>query len=150
MADSYLQFSEVLVDGLTAEEKAWLEKNLNVERLENQAKLDHGNQYLALTEWVRDSGSLGFEYSLEDDCWVVFEEEYGEPEAVSIIAQAFLRQFRPQDTIGFTWAETCSKLRIGEFGGGGCVIEADAVHFFNAHQWVDEKRGEVSKRAKGK
>ena len=41
------------------------------------------------------------------------------------------------------WAETCSKPRIGEFGGGAFVVSKEGSHYMNTGTWACKKIREV-------
>jgi hypothetical protein len=41
---------------------------------------------------------------------------------------------------GFEWANSCSAMRAGEFGGGAVVIKRDAPNeWLNTSSWLDDK-----------
>jgi hypothetical protein len=52
-----------------------------------------------------------------------------DPEAIAMLIQRCCPTTLAEGPIGFEWAETCSKPRIGEFGGGWCAIFADRIEF---------------------
>ena len=43
-----------------------------------------------------------------------------------------------------TYARTCSKPRVGEFGGGAVFVTADEVKWENAYDFVEEERHALS------
>lgn len=73
-------------------------------------------------------------------------EEYGDIGHVASFMQSFLKEFRPDESFSFTWAETCSSMRPDEFSGGGVFITAEKQEWFipselviTAHNnWVTE------------
>lgn len=68
----------------------------------------------------------------------LYAEEVGEPEHVASVLESFLKKFRPLETITFSWAYTCSKLRVNEFGGGAAVVTADGTKFLDAQSWAED------------
>jgi|GEM_PF-5929575 len=50
--------------------------------------------------------------------------------------QAALKHFQNDEVLGFTWASTCSKMRIDEFDGGGVVFAAKNAKWINSHSWM--------------
>jgi hypothetical protein len=67
---------------------------------------------------------LGFEFTFCDEDGVrnlwLRADDFGDPTHVAWLIHKFLKQFRPDQCWSLTYANTCSKLRIGEFGGGPC------------------------------
>ena len=47
--------------------------------------------------------------------------------AIAVVIQRCCPETLAKGPIGFEWAMTCSKPRIGEFGGGWCAIFADRI-----------------------
>jgi hypothetical protein len=52
----------------------------------------------------------------------------------------FLKEFRPDQCWSLTYATTCSKPRVGEFGGGAVFVTADAISWQNAYGFIEEQR----------
>ena len=48
--------------------------------------------------------------------------------------QALIKKFMPTYVFTLTCAATCSKPRIGEFGGGWIVVSRDEIHYGNT--WI--------------
>jgi len=79
----------------------------------------------------------------------VFAEEYGNIDAIAEIAQVVLAFVEDTDTVfKLTWADTCSKPRAGEFGGGWLIAYAGGCEFGNTHKAADEAAARVKARAK--
>ena len=158
MADNYLQFSEVL-PALTDEENAWLREQLQYvyvvgdrEYSENDLPADFAPEQVTW-EGFRvfrsrnspDDEFLDFEFSFDkgDDGsrdLRLYATESGNPDQVAYVVQQFLRRFRPDQCWSLTYAESCSKPRISEFGGGAVFVTADRVEFFGSHDFVQQKR----------
>lgn len=67
-------------------------------------------------------------------------------EHLEVFVRAFIRRFRPDYIFSATGAETCSKPRIGEFGGWWLVISKDQT--LGGNTW-DAARKAVKKMSKG-
>ncbi|MGV7120434.1 hypothetical protein [Sphingopyxis sp. 550A] len=50
-----------------------------------------------------------------------------DPAAVAMLIQRCCVETLRAGPVGFEWAATCSKPRIGEFGGGWCAVFADRI-----------------------
>ena len=59
-------------------------------------------------------------------------DENCNPEHVAKFAQALLDELEIDEPFIFSWSYTCSRPRIGEFGGGACVVARGRDPF-----WVD-------------
>ena len=160
MADSYVEFSEVL-SHLQPEEEAWLREQLEVihlvgEREYTKENLPPGHDP-AKSDWCGprmfrgdadfndeftsgfdpDLDQPGFEWRFEDPrpgdfqdwgrhLWL-FCEEHGAPWRVAELVQRFLARFRPETYWIIRFAETCSKPRVGAFGGGALFVTAEGI-----------------------
>ena len=61
-----------------------------------------------------------------------------QPDPVAILIQRCCPVSLAEAPIAFEWAETCSRPRIDEFGGGYCVIFADDIDIRGTRSLVDE------------
>jgi hypothetical protein len=73
----------------------------------------------------------------------LFAEEAGCPEHVAAVLEAYLKKFNPTGIITFSWAYTCSKLRVNEFGGGAAVVTADGTKFLDAQSWAEDLAAKI-------
>ncbi|HBO44908.1 MAG TPA: hypothetical protein DD670_13465 [Planctomycetaceae bacterium] len=155
MADNYLEFSEVL-DGLTEEEEAWLKHQLEIvcvfgeQECPQDALPDEWD--LTKADWVgcrayRDMpdyesnhyAHAGFGYAFDDPSehdrenegksLHIYSEDWGNLDGVAHLVRKFLKRFRPGECWSLTWSETCSKPRIGNFGGGWMFVTAERVEW---------------------
>jgi hypothetical protein len=118
MANNYTQFS-FLLPLPTDPEKAklvpeWVKAQQ--EMTDVTQELDDNVEWY---EWYR--------YLMEFDpngVWI-YTDETGSPEAAANIAQLYLSDFDIEGGVLITWADTCSKPRIGEFSGGAVVVTKD-------------------------
>jgi hypothetical protein len=136
MADNYLEFS-VALDLKSDEERRWLQQQL--EEVEHEAGDDMPRFLLDYPD--RDEGETfaGFEVAWHDDSVSFYAEEGVNVGHLVHLVQKFLRQFRPNEAWSVTWAETCSKPHVDEFGGGAAFVTADEVKWMSAHQFVEEQ-----------
>ena len=78
-------------------------------------------------------GYIGFETSFEiDGLWICNEGESIDVENVAILAERLVDELKIDIPFVFSWAYTCSKPRIDEFGGGACCVKRGEETF-----WVD-------------
>lgn len=150
MANNYLQFS-LSVPLKNKAELNWVAKTLAaITRLfDSPGELDEKR--------ARVLGPLGrriideqwdyfdVQWSIEpahDDAHIgalwIYAEESGNPDQVATVLEMFLQKFRPTGVITFSWAYTCSKLRVNEFGGGAAVITADGTKMLDAQSWAED------------
>lgn len=105
--------------------------------------------YRDMTEYDFDmhSHQIGFEYEFDDDhdtgwghyIWL-HADEGAELDLVAHLVQKFLRKFRPKDCWSLTYATTCSKPRVGEFGGGAVFVTAAEIKWQNSYEFVENCR----------
>lgn len=125
MANHYLEFSEV-IENLTPEEIEWWENEK--QRIDDILLHNLTNMNECLDFVVEED---------ERQVWVR-GDECGEPNNVANIVQKFLKKFRPNDCFCLTWAEWCSKLRVGEFGGGALFVTANKIKFCSTYNWIEK------------
>lgn len=134
MANNYSQFSET-IEGLTAEETAWINTVLKLDANDLDDDGTGGERSQLMSE-------LSLEGDHDLDMWPCFEwaiqgkeepylwlhsEEGHLDEHLIWFVQAFINKFRPDFIFSVTGSATCSKPRIGEFGGWWLVISKDDV-----------------------
>ncbi len=163
MANHYLGFSEVLPN-LTAEEEAWLKEQLTTiyvfgDKHYTDETLPEGLNALdadwsGIRAWhdldpkPYDSDEYGFCCEFFDSesgenwgrhLWF-YTEEWGELDRVVHLVRKFLKTFRPSDCWALSYAITCSKPRVGEFGGGAVFVTADDIQYFSADEFRENAR----------
>ena len=163
MADNHLEFSEVLGD-LVESEEAWLKEQLqpicvfgDTEYLGAAvpAELATTKPDWTGVRFLRDKpdhdpqwDALGFEYAFHDDhdeggwgrhLWF-YTEGWGDTSNVAWLVHKFLKKFRPDQCWSLTYATTCSKPRVGEFGGGAMFVTADEIKWQNAYEFIEDQR----------
>jgi hypothetical protein len=103
---------------------------------------------------------LGFQYSFDgpemprrrNDRWGrhlwLYADEYGNPENVAHLVQKFLKMFRPDQCWSLTYATSCSKPRVSEFGGGAVFVTADEIRWQNAYEFVEQQSAAFKQNGK--
>ena len=126
MADNYLQFSEK-IDHLTREEEEWMQTEITL-----LSNYDEG-----ITPNTFEDG-LGFDWNInrkEHELWI-YAEENGNIDTIAYFVQEYINTFRLSYVFSLTWAETCSKPRVGEFSGGWMVVTADKICVGNCNDAI--------------
>jgi hypothetical protein len=166
MADNFLQFSETL-DALTPEESAWLGHQLEpiavidgTEYPEDDAVQNRDTEpsyqglrflrdYEDLEDGDNDPTVQGFQIEYQDDdtayAWFSAETN-GDPGRLAHLIQKFHKRFRPDQCWSLTYATTCSKLCVGEFGGGAVFVTADEIRWENSLDFVERQRAAFEAR----
>ena len=117
MANNYSQFSE-MIPCENKEQQDWLMQELAI-----AIEFDDGERVPA----------CAFEAD-GDDVWV-YSEDSGDLEALADVVATFQVEFDITEPWTLTWADTCSKPRLGNFGGGGLVIYKGKVHWLDTWNW---------------
>jgi hypothetical protein len=133
MADNYTEFSESLsIESQTEEE--WV-----------RAALTTGP-----ASWLPDpddDDDLGFEWEFQGELGrredsrrlCLYSVEHGSAYNAALFVQAFLRRFRPDRSFALSYAETCSKPRVGAFGGGALFVTAGEIRGISTVEWLDQQ-----------
>jgi hypothetical protein len=146
MANNYLQFSEQL-ENLTKNEADWIQARYTELADMLAGEDEDGNPVTRVwtdadekygwTAYSQDGGGLDFECEVSEQrdgtysAWI-HADEYGNPEQVGSFIEEFLATFNKDDEFTMTWAYTCSKPRIGEFGGGAMIVTKYGAEFGDA------------------
>ncbi|WP_166297126.1 hypothetical protein [Bradyrhizobium sp. 2S1] len=100
---------------------------------------------VGLCEEIFDGDDLAFTIADADrvegephKVWLRFDESGDIEMTALILGFAMLTMSEVPDRQGFTWAETCSRPRIGEFGGGACLICRSGVKWMHTSEWLEE------------
>jgi hypothetical protein len=174
VADNYLQFSEVIAN-LTEQEEAWLKDQLQSIRVFGEkeypedavpAELADKDADWSGVRFLRDKpdhdaewDALGFEFNFHEDhdnggyvtdswgrhLWL-YAEDWGDASNVAWLVQKFLKQFRPDQCWSLTYSATCSKPRVGEFGGGAVFVTADTIRWQNAYDFIEDQRAAFGRK----
>jgi hypothetical protein len=164
VANYYTQFSEVIPQ-LTVDEERWLKHQLEIVYVFNgreycKREVPEGTnpddaQFIGcrafrdLEDYDSSVEDAGFSYQFETDedrpggwgrhLWIC-ADECGELDWIAHLVQKFLKQFRPNKCWALTYSETCSKPRVGEFGGGAMFITAEDIKWQSAYGFIGTER----------
>ena len=119
MANNYMQFSET-IPCADDEQKRWL---LTALEEEEEHVCEHGEE--------------------EDSIWVYSEDEANLDVLVALVC-AFQEKFNIEEPWSLEYASTCSKPRIGEFGGGAVFCYKGKDEWLNTGAWRFSKEKEVN------
>jgi len=150
MANNYQQWSEMLhfnKDGDIKAQKAWVEEVLSCELDDDAEGTKKKLESLGVMVPYEDQAEYwpNFEWSIQDvGIWVCSPEAGGIDEVCHLV-QGFLKLFNPMGSWSLTWAETCSKMRVGEFAGGAVFVTANTIDFHSDTEWLNQKRKEHEK-----
>lgn len=149
MSDNFLQFSTELV-ALNKKERAWTKSHLDLFGAEAPQEGDKGygefTEFIGIYELEDETETLGFDWKFEDDNLWMYAELNGNPDHVAAFVQLFLKKFRPDAAFSMSFATTCSRPLIEEFGGGAVFVTAEKIEWVNAWDWCEEKWKEFRKR----
>lgn len=136
MANNYVLFSEELT-GLNDADVKWIEDNI---------------LYYARSEEALDMYGAGFDFEWADTntgkSVVFYSEDSGSVDAVIELVAKFAKERRsanPNFRWKIEWACTCSKPRVGEFGGGAAVVSPAGIKYIETSQWIDAQLKEAYK-----
>lgn len=145
MANNYMQFSEE-IEQLTDEEIKFFQEVCSYE-----PPLDLYAGWEPPAWYDVDSGGLGFSAEVDEgtrELWV-YAEEFGNLDMLVALILEFIQKFRPEYIFTLSYAETCSKMRVGEFGGGALIISREGSKFINTCEWLSHREAEIQE-ARGK
>ena len=156
MADNYMQFSEQ-ISGLTPEAAEWVETVLGFES-ENFEDEDQARAALAdlLGRKTEDLVDIDMDYwpcfdwtvdgAEKSSLWLRDNGEHFNTDDVMLFVQSLITKWMPAYIFSMTWAGTCSKQRIGEFGGGWIVVTRDEVDYEDSWSGAAAKEKEIKDR----
>lgn len=137
MANNYCQFS-VQLNLKTTKEQEWWTNVLSV----NEDSDPESNEAKLFMKVSSDpvSETYNFDSEVQDKTVWLYGEESGDPYEVAHLVHHFFKELRPKgkDLFVITWADTCSKMRLNEFGGGtivatkvgvGCCSDKDQLEY---------------------
>ena len=90
--------------------------------------------------WLSERERCGFEMHTDVSSVCIYSDGEGDLAEVEELLLVFMQRFRPQGVVGFEFAQTCSKPRVGEFGGGAIVVYGSGhVEWTNTSDWLEAK-----------
>lgn len=93
-------------------------------------------------EWLIDKSSRGIYYYGEfepkiNGIWI-HTEDCADLENLASLLQEFLQKFNKETKLAFEYAYTCSKPRVGEFGGGAFLITKNSIINKTTYEIVED------------
>ena len=141
MADYYTLFSDAFE--IKPEAGEWLKQILKLDP-EEPEQLKALMELLDADEHEVDCWPQ-FGWDIHESMLVCFSEETADMNHVAYLLQAYIRKYEPQAKMCATWANTCSAMRTGEFGGGYIIVTADEI--ISENSWM--ARDKMLKELKG-
>ena len=130
MANNYFQWSTEIC-GLTPDERSWWKQALErTDRDLSGVDFDFFAEVKDETADQEDQPSRRLH---------IYSEESGSLEDTVDLIEAFFKEFRTDAVLAVEWASTCSKMRVGEFGGGAVIIRASGSVWFSTEGWVRQQ-----------
>ena len=149
MANNHTLFSAMLA--ITAKQKAWIGKNLINRKAWEAIPDDVAEDKSAVKKatvlyayYENDEGFPNFDWAFEEDGFWVSSEESGSVVDVVAVVEELLKATKSNKVFGIEWADTCSSPRVGEFGGGACVVTRLGAKWLSPSTWV-EKTAEAAR-----
>ena len=141
MADNYTQFS-FGVQLASPAEAEWIEELVSFAD-NNSEELPPGELTDVLLRINPDweyGPYLEFDYQIDGglELWIHDDGGQGNTTIVANFLGEYLRRFNHDTKIAFEFCWSCSKPRIGEFGGGACVVSANEEKWFSSSQFIEE------------
>jgi hypothetical protein len=125
MANNYRQFAETF-GPLDPAGLKWLTELLK----ENAGKEDADGVPMVNFEWRPADG----------DCIVFSDDgESGDVDQLGEYVRQYFIKFEPKKYWLLRWADTCSKARPGEFGGGLMLVTAERLDYQGESEWVEAR-----------
>jgi len=133
MADNYRQFSFSLKLN-NKKEVAWFQKILS-----KAQETDDEWGTCADFDWSTDSAE-------PLHIWFRDNGGSGNVEQIAKFVEKYFKKFQPNGYFVVTWADTCSKQRTDEFGGGIAVVKATGTAWFQEGPWVRKQTKGLEQR----
>lgn len=84
-------------------------------------------------------GTVSVEKHSDSELWFSHNSDdgYGDITGACEIIQWLQRNYHAEQRVFFTWSFSCSKKRLGEFGGGAALVTADSIQTVATEQLAD-------------
>jgi hypothetical protein len=103
---------------------------------------EEGENKTSLTTgcYVSEETSMQFLFEFQEgpSLWI-YSDGYGQVKGTADFVEAFLGKFRPNECLGFEWANTCDKPRLSAFGGGAVLITGRGQKYVTSYGWLSRK-----------
>lgn len=147
MANNYSLWSES-IRLQNADEVQWMKSILKFDVSEFESNEDACAAFAEEFNIELEENSIDswpeFEYNLSEKEGVVYLYSEGEGNFSNLVllVQEFLSKFRQNEFFCIEWADTCSKPRAGEFGGGAAFITANDTKYMSTSDWIRQQVAE--------
>ena len=139
MANNHMYFSEIIYD-INREQAKWIEAVLGFDYEEfEDGEAAKGALANLMGLETEELVSIDFEYwpgfawglhgTEEGSLWLHDNGESFGLDNLILFVQSLIKKWMPNYIFPMTWAGTCSKSRVGEFGGGWVVISKNRVEY---------------------
>lgn len=132
MADNYQQWSTEITD-LTEEEMTWFNECFAWEPSDEE-----GADGPAWYDWDAEGVGFGYELDRKEGSLHVYAEEFGNLDTLEALMREFIEKFRPNYVFTVQWADSCSKMRVDEFGGGAMVVSRLRTEYIGTYRWSQD------------
>lgn len=148
MANNYTQFSEKILLN-NGKEMLWWKQHLDITEETRDAWDEEGRPITDEARFFYRTTEGGSDWSfnhrvkidMETTRYCVWFSSWknGNVDQVAKLVQLFAQEMRPDLHFTLSWADTCDKLRIGEFGGGAVIVTKDEIRYFSTFEWLSEQ-----------
>lgn len=125
------QLEDIYVYGNTSKSSSWefVKEEQKTGKVYRYCGPRFAHDFLSHIESYGDDLSTGFQYVFEKKngqrSIIIYSDESADLELIAYFAKKFYDKFRfPGENWTLQWADTCSKPRVDEFGGGCFVVES--------------------------
>lgn len=149
MADNYQSFSQSFYIKGGKKAVDWIKEHLDQfdgEMYEEGHPMRRDQEALAeLYDLEEDYYYLGFEWDIDSQegkrsVLCLYSMDYSNLDHAAHFMRLYLQKFDPKGCLTVTFANTCSKARPGEFGGGAAFVTADDIKWMHTDDWCANQR----------
>ena len=126
MADNYVAVSMAIYNLVPVEQEWW--ENLIRQQSDCEDESIESNDL--------PDGILDYTVEVENRSVFLWNTDFADVDVLADTLSKFISDTGYSYAIPFTWAETCSKPRTDEFGGGACVVNKLGAHWMHTHEWA--------------
>lgn len=91
---------------------------------------------IILPDQNASTGELQF--SVKETSCCIYAETNGDVSYTASLLEEYMKHFDLPGVISFEWAQTCSKPRVDEFGGGAAVVMKNTVLIKSTSELIEE------------
>lgn len=151
MSNNYLQFSFAIK--VPESQAGWVrelveiaEDLVGIDDPDEESQANYDLLCDVFPEWA-EYQELGFCLDLDanNECWIYAEESGNTENVVCFLMKLLGRCYEAGEElkqVGFSYSETCSSMRIGQFGGGAIRVflngSTPEVEYMNTESWLAE------------